>query len=95
MAGAGRVIQPRNYGGPFPLPLSLLFLKLLLTPVTRFYLYNRQRRSFGPNHLQLTHQKKPEAPKLPGIRPRARLRDTGYLTLPAPSGDRDSTFLET
>lgn len=92
MAGAGRVIQPRNYEGPFPLPLSLLFLKLLLT---RFHLYNRQRLSFGPNHLQLTYQKKPEAPKLPGIRPRARLRDTGYLTLPAPSGDRDSTFLET
>ena len=76
-----QVIQSENCDGPStpPLPHS----------DTRLHPYG-----FHPHHLRFTEQK-PKAPKLPGIRPRARLPNTGYPTPPASSGNRDSTFPET
>lgn len=82
-AGVVWVIQPENGEGPSPLPPPLSHSVTGLRP-----------HSFHPRHLHFTDQK-PEAPELPGTRPRARLPSTGSPTRPGPSGDRDSTLLET
>lgn len=78
LAAVGRIIQPKGYEGPLLLPLSLLFLQLFLTPVTRFHLHNGQRCSSVLTSTLHTRNPNPKAAwdQAESQAPRHRLSDS-------------------